>query len=157
MKKIAFAAVLAATTAFAMPAYAATTDATVISGNVPSTCSITGPDDNAGINLTNGAITDLGKVLATCNSAGGFHVTVHSDNSGVLKDTQHSTSTAYAYTLGASGVASGVNLANDFTYNGPAAVFTNQGVDVKLTMGARSGQDFAGHYQDVLRWSITAD
>lgn len=163
MKKLTFAAALAATTAFAAPAFAATST-TTIGADITPVCTIAGPSDVTNLNLAPaavGTIQTLGNVTIQCNNGSGFTASATSGNSGLLKSAHGTSGTTYSYVLNVAGLGD-ANLAtaqsiNSHTYGvddyalGPVPV----AVGVKIT--GHTGAAFAGDYRDTIVWTITAN
>jgi hypothetical protein len=159
MTKLMMIAALAATTAFATPAFASTT--TAVSTTIDPVCTLTGPANNNMVKLTGG--TSLGNVTVQCNDAAGFTASVSSANSGLLKDASSHSPTTFAYNLnfGAGGthtVDSPV-VVNSAAYGTAAAAAAVGGIVLPVTLNitAQNGASFAGTYSDVITWDITAN
>jgi hypothetical protein len=156
MKKMIFAA-LAASTFIATPALA---DTTTISGDVAPVCTIDGPPDTAGLNLTiGGPAQALGNVHIQCNSLNGYAATASSANGGLLNSNARSAA-RLSYSLETPYGAIALTTPQGITVS-PGNQQSVDGYDVPvgvLVTGNSNGAPvFAGRYSDVITWTITAN
>jgi hypothetical protein len=166
MKKLVIVAVAAS--AFAAPAFAATTDSVSISGVVPSVCELTAPADVTNLPLNDGAETGLGNVEFQCNDPQGYVLARYALNQQLVDISGGGSTTTYAYQIRdlfsgpsygppLSSVGSRQNVGGiqevstdpDFGVGAPASFA------VAIRTGARNGPGFAGTYGDTIRYEVT--
>jgi hypothetical protein len=158
MTKLMIAA-LAATTAFATPAFASST--TSVTAEVPAVCSLTAPGS---VSVATSGLSDLGTANLICNSASGFTIHVSSQNGGFLADHNGPSTTHLPYTLSVPqyGVSNLALTTADMPINPGAGaapyVIGGLALDVKLNVGQPTGGLlYAGTYTDVITYSINAN
>jgi len=159
MKKIAFAAALAATTAFAMPAYA-TTASTTIGADIAPVCTISAPS-NVNIDLTLASVQPLGNVTIQCNNGSGFTASAASSNGGFLAAAHGTSHTTYSYSLNVAGLGdralTSPQSINSHTYNIDDYALNPVPTAVGVKITGHNGAAFAGDYRDTITWTITAN
>lgn len=159
MKKLVIAA-LAASTAFATPAFAQSSDTATITASIALICTIDAPA--GGTVPVNGA-TGIGNVSAQCNDPDGFTATLSSANAGKLVGADSNNGTAIPYTFTITGVTDG---------DGPQSLATNKvfprspgdqvavngfSLPMQIQTAGPNGPAFADTYSDVITFSIVAN
>lgn len=158
MKSILAAAVLLPL--IAAPAFAQSSDSTVVTSNVALICTIDAPADTT---VTLASTTqNIGNVTAQCNSATGFTSTVSSANAGFLADAATASNpTKYAYAVTIPGSAP-QQLTTPYVFNSSASgqnasLVSAVTYPISIAVGASTGPAYAGTYQDRLTFSLTAN
>ncbi len=162
MKKLVIAA-LAATAFVSAPAFAQT-DFTTITANVGLDCAIDAPNDSA-VALT-GTTALASDLIIRCNSAGGFNFSLTSANGWQLEDSGTTNSpSVFPYEL-VSSLIGGSNGGQDFIGSvtqaqaalaGAPNWLNNVVIPVSVNITDDSDPAYAGTYQDVLTWTISAN
>lgn len=157
MKTIFAAAALLSVVA--APAFAQSSDSTLLTSSVALICTIDAPADTT-VTLAS-ATQNIGNVTAQCNSASGFTSTVSSANAGFLEDSSSQNNpTRYPYTVNIPG-SPALQLTSDYVLvsspNNQDALLTAVTYPISIAVGAGTGPAYAGNYQDRLTFSLTAN
>lgn len=159
MKKIAFAAALAATTVFAAPAFAESASTTIGADIVP-VCTISAPA-SVTLDLTSTSVQPLGNVTIQCNNGSGFTATAASSNGGVLRAASGTSHTTYSYSLNVAGIGdrdlTSAQSINSHTYGMDDYALGSVPTAVGVKITGHTGAAFAGDYRDTITWTITAN
>jgi len=144
----------------AAPAFAQSSDSTLLTSNVALICTIDAPSDTT-VTLGSGS-QGIGSVTAQCNSSTGFTSTVASANAGFLADSATTSNpTKYAYTVAIPGSAP-QQLTTPYEFDSStsgqnASLLTAVTYPISISVGAATGPAYAGNYQDRLTFSLTAN
>lgn len=138
---------------------AATTGSLVLSGSVPVTTSIAvsaaGSASSLDLSTTQSDL-QVATVVETCNSTGGYTVTLSSANSGALKNGNYG-SVSYTAKYNGSSVSLTSSGTTVTSVSSPSStVNTSKPLTISYT-GQSAGQMFAGAYTDTITLSITAN
>lgn len=155
MNRLLLAGLALTSMGLAAPANAAT-DQTTVAGYIPLVCTIDSPPSNDGIDLSTGATTALGDVLAQCNDPQGFTASVDSANNFKLVDAGSTTHFTYSLSLAGFGSLSGDG---SISLSPPTSdpLLVPQSAALSLTTTGASGPAYAGYYQDTITFSINGN